>query len=515
MHGSPELLEFYLVEATEYIDALHELVATDTPGAPDTNALLATARALRGSSTMAKVEPVAELSLLIEQLAIHGREMEFTWAPELQQALRGAVDDLRFCVRGVRVWSDREQARIDARMADLRRFLPGERRRTAPPPSESTTPVFVALQAAAIAAELDAFVATPTSRRALDDAIGRTRTLRGIAGIGDFPPLADVAEAVERGARKLMPDAPLSPEDVELFRSAAALFRGAAEQLRNATTYTARAAEVERFTAATMGSEPPAEAAMPVVRIEQLFYADQGPHVIERPSAPPLPPEQKLHHELVARSEHLQRLITEGREAADPVVKARVRRDLKVTTRELETLAASFGARQLSAFFADVSEAGDLVAPTELDALASAARVTMTPFPSLDELERRMAVVQRSRRVTPPSAPVVPAPAPAAVPAPSPAPVASTRSAATPTGRALQDLLATGIEGFRSLDLDPLSAPADLGAGEVVDIESLTFRGPTALARAIELRDDLLARGAPPDDALREIFDLLDLARAE
>lgn len=530
MHGSPELLEFYLVEATEYIDALHELVAADAHGGPDTNALLATARALRGSSTMAKVEPIAELSLLLEQLAIHGRENEFEWSAELQQALRGAVNDLRFCVRGVRVWSDREQARVDARMTDLRRFLPGERRRAAPPPSESTTPVFVALQAAAIAAELDAFVATPTSRRALDDAIGRTRTLRGIAGIGDFPPLADVAEAVERGARALMPDAPLSPEDVELFHSAAALFRGAAEQLRSSTTYTARAAEIERFTAATMRPEPPAETATPVVRIEQLFYADQGPHIIERPPAPPVPPEQKLHNELVARSEHLHRLITEGRGAADPVARARVTRDLKVTVREIETLAASFGAHQLSAFFADIGEAGDLVAPAELDALASAARVTMTPFPSLDELERRMAVVQRARRVTPPSSPVVPAaPAAAAAPARAPvaapatapavapthAPAAPQRSSATPTGRALQDLLRTGIEGFRSLDADPLSPPADLGAGEVVDIESLTFRGPTALARAIELRDDLLARGTPQDEALREIFDLLDLARAE
>ncbi|MBC7893956.1 MAG: hypothetical protein H7066_01000 [Cytophagaceae bacterium] len=329
-----------------------------------------------------------------------------------------------------------------------------------------------------------------------------------------------------------MPDAPLSPEDVELFRSAAALFRGAAEQLRSATTYTAKASDVERFAAAVRGTEAPAEPAAPVVRIEQLFYADQGPHVIERPPAPPMPPEQKLHHELVARSEHLQRLITEGREAADPVVKARVRRDLKVTTRELETLAASFGAHQLSAFFADVGHAEDLVAPAELDGLASAARVTMTPFPSLDELERRMAVVQRSRRVTPLSTPVVPAPAaapPAPAPAPAPAappappappapalpPVAAARSSATPTGRALQDLLATGIEGFRSLEIDPLSPPADLGAGDVVDIESLTFKGPMALARAIELRNDLLARGTPQDDALREIFDLLDLARAE
>ena len=45
MNGSPELLEFYLVEATEYVDALDQLVSSPA-SSPDANALLATARAL-------------------------------------------------------------------------------------------------------------------------------------------------------------------------------------------------------------------------------------------------------------------------------------------------------------------------------------------------------------------------------------------------------------------------------------------------------------------------------------
>ncbi|MCC6318618.1 MAG: hypothetical protein IT361_13130 [Gemmatimonadaceae bacterium] len=516
MHGSPELLEFYLVEATEYIDALHELVA-DARGAPDANALLATARALRGSSTMAKVEPIAGLSLVLEDIAVRSHDADFAWTPELHRALRGAVDDLRFAVRGVRVWSDREQSRVDARVADLRRFLPGEGRRATPPSSESTTPVFVALQAAAIAAELDAFVASPEHRRALDDAISRTRTLRGIAGISDFPPLHDVAEAVEHAARRLMPDAPLSHDEVELFGAAAHLFRDAAAQLRRGPTYTPAAADTARIAAATHRTETPPVAAPAVVRIEQLFYADQGPHVVEPPAAPGRP-EDRLHQELLSRSEHLQRLIDDARRAVDDVVKRRLQRDLALTVRDIEKLAASFGAHQLAAFFSDAGESGDLLAPSELDSLATAARVTITPFPSLDELERRIAVVTRSRHIAPTSTASVTPPVqvpPTATPrAPQPvAPPTAARSA--PTGRALQDLLRTGIEEFRSLDREPLLAPADVDGGEIVEIGTLTFSGPDALARAIALRDDWRSRGGAEDESLREIFDLLDLATSE
>ncbi|MGQ0648174.1 MAG: Hpt domain-containing protein [Gemmatimonadaceae bacterium] len=519
MNGSPELLEFYLVEATEYIDALDQLVA---PGQTllDTNALLATARALRGSSTMAKVEPISELSLVLEQIAIKGRDPEFVWSKDLHEALRGCVDDLRFLVRGVRVWSDREQSRAEARVADLRRFIPADSRRPTPPTTESTTPVFVALQTAAIAAELDAFVATPTHKRALDDAIGRTRTLRGIAGIGDFTPLSDVAEGVERAARKLMPDAPLTSEEIELFRAAAALFRRCAEQLRGTGRHVPPTEESERFARAAAALDAPPKTTPPVVRIDQLFYADQGPHVIERAAAPSVSADERLHRELVARAEHLRRLVSEARSASDPVVAARVRRELRTTTRELETLAASFGAHQLSAFFAESGEQSDLLSAVELDVLESAGRITERPFPTLDELERRIAVVQRARhtpRSTPTVAPPV-APAAAAAtttPAATPVSASATRRQATPTGRDLQDLLTTGLEGLKPLDTQPLSEPVDVGAREVVPIDSLLFRGSSALSRAIELRDEWRSRGAPEEDSLREIFDLLDLAKAE
>ncbi len=209
MNGSPELLEFYLVEATEYLDALDQLVS-GTGGAPDGNAFIATARALRGASSMAKVDEVGEIAGAIEQIAHATRDGEIRWTLDLHATLRQTVDDLRFLVRGVRIWGERESARAQARLADLQRFLTSAQPRQAAPETSATAPVFIALQSSAIAAELGAFVADPRQRRALDDALTRVRTMRGIAGIGDFPPLADVADAVDRTARALMPDAPLA-----------------------------------------------------------------------------------------------------------------------------------------------------------------------------------------------------------------------------------------------------------------------------------------------------------------
>lgn len=536
MNGSPELLEFYLVEATEYVDALDQLVASPA-SSPDANALLATARALRGSSTMAKVEPISELSLVVEQIAIRSRDFELPWNADLYRSLRGCVDDLRLLVRGVRVWSDREQTRADARLADLRQYLPNETRRPTPPTAEATTPVFVALQAAAIASGLDAFLESPVERRGLDDAVSRARTLRGVAGISEFPPLSDVADAVERAARRLMPDAPLATEERELFQAASAILHLAAEQLRNAGRFEPPVEESARLARAVSALEAPTAPAPPVIRIDQLFFADGGPHLVQRSSTAPMSAEERLHRELLPRAEHLQRLVEEARKATDPMARRRSAGALHDTVREMEATAASFGAHQVAAFFADTGPDEQVLLPGELDALATGARLAAARFATFDELEQRIAVVQRNRRSTPvapqpAAAPKPPeAPKPAAAPQPTVAPhpavapqptVAAQPSVAapapkpraTPTGRALQELLATGLAGLSTLEREPLMEPAPVEDEAVVPIDELLYAGDAALLRAIELRDALRDGAAAPDDALPELFDLLDLARS-
>lgn len=561
MTGSPELLEFYLVEATEYLDALDQMVA-GTGSSPDANALIATARALRGSSSMAKVAPIESIAMTVEQLAHGLRDGEVRWTLDLYRALRDTVDDLRFLVRAVRTWGEREAARAEARLSELQRFIPGAAPRAAAPDAAATAPVFIALQSSAIAAELDAFVANPRHRRALDDALTRARTMRGVAGIGDFPPLADVADAIDRAARALMPDAPLASTDVELFRSAAEVLRQTSSRLREGRPADPRAPAVARFahavSALTAHSAPAADAA-PVVRIDELFYADQGPHILQRSASPPTTRAQRFRDEMVARAEHLRRLVADARTVRDPAGEARAERVLRDALLELQSVAASFDVHQVASFFGEAAREDSLLAPSLLDAIDGGALLLIAPGESVDEIERRLAVLERSRRATPivtppvvtplaervplvtPStatppvmAPPVMAPTVAAPPTAAVSPATSRgetegraplrptataptprRAPATPTGRELQDLLQEGLAGFQSLDDEPLSVPARLDEDDIVPIESLLYRGQSAIVRAIEARDEMRARGHTDDATLQEIFDLLDLAQAE
>ncbi len=68
MTSSAGLLEFYILEAGEYIDRLDALVASAGVTAPDADAIVSAARALRGSSTMAKMQRIAELAGYIERI---------------------------------------------------------------------------------------------------------------------------------------------------------------------------------------------------------------------------------------------------------------------------------------------------------------------------------------------------------------------------------------------------------------------------------------------------------------
>ena len=571
MNGSPELLEFYLVEATEYLDALDQLV-TGTGGAPDGNAFIATARALRGASSMAKVDEVGDIAGAIEQIAHGTREGEIRWTLDLHATLRQTVDDLRFLVRGVRVWGERESARAQARLVDLQRFLVTEQPRQAPPEAAATAPVFIALQSSAIAAELDAFIANPRQRRALDDALTRARTMRGIAGIGDFPPLADVADAVDRTARALMPDAPLADREVELFRSAADVLRRMSARLRDDLPQPPDAPEVARFAAAAqaLADERPTAESVPIVPIDRLFYNDGGPHVVQRAVAPPTTRLDRFRQEILTRAEHIRRLVGDAKQAQDAASRDRSSRLLRDALDELHTTAASFDVHQVASFFGEAAREEELLSPTLLDAVDAGALLLLTPGRSVDDIEQRLAVLERARRVTPimsptideidlsePATPTEPLPPPPArsapverasteeilaaldlteAPAPPAPPAASAASAAsapaslgspfqrpagvrrppaTPSGRELQTLLQEGIAGFGVLEDEPLSEPARLDEDDIVPIESLVYRGQSAIRRAIAVRDEMRASGRTDDATLQEIFDLLDLAQAE
>ena len=94
------------------------------------------------------------------------------------------------------------------------------------------------------------------------------------------------------------------------------------------------------------------------------------------------------------------------------------------------------------------------------------------------------------------------------------APVA--RAAARQTPDDLLAALDSSIAALHDLVERPISQPVPTVEEKLVPIESLLYRGRAALDRAVEIRDQLRSGGPTSDpEALEELFDLLELARAE
>jgi len=136
---------------------------------------------------------------------------------------------------------------------------------------------------------------------------------------------------------------------------------------------------------------------------------------------------------------------------------------------------------------------------------ADVAAILRTPTP--------MSAVPVTRAAESPRAAAPAAPAPSAPAANADAPRQPVSR--TPTGRQLHDYLQNGIAGFGALEASPLSNPAIIPDEAIVPIESLLYRGKAALARARELRAEMLAERAPARETIEELFDLLDLAIAD
>ena len=75
-------------------------------------------------------------------------------------------------------------------------------------------------------------------------------------------------------------------------------------------------------------------------------------------------------------------------------------------------------------------------------------------------------------------------------------------------------LLEQGLAGLSRLDTQPLGAPVAMAEQPpVVPIETLLYRGRSAVRRAIELREEMRrGGGSPTREVVEELFDLMELA---
>ncbi|HEX6052493.1 MAG TPA: Hpt domain-containing protein, partial [Gemmatimonadaceae bacterium] len=124
MSSPAGFLEFFVLEASDYIEQIDALVSRAGSLGPDASSLQRAARALRGSATMAKLPAFAELAGAVERVGRALRDNALRWEPAVSSALIAAVDDLKMLVRAARDWSPAQTQRASARAAELARLAP-------------------------------------------------------------------------------------------------------------------------------------------------------------------------------------------------------------------------------------------------------------------------------------------------------------------------------------------------------------------------------------------------------
>ena len=123
------LLDFFSLEATEYLNRLETLVNRRAMESGEARQFAAAARGLRGSATMAKAGGVVQLAMTVERIASGVVQGATVWEPELQRAMVGAIEDLKLLVRSVREWGAEQDARLQDSLRQLARYAPARAER--------------------------------------------------------------------------------------------------------------------------------------------------------------------------------------------------------------------------------------------------------------------------------------------------------------------------------------------------------------------------------------------------
>jgi chemotaxis protein histidine kinase CheA len=521
-------LDFFILEAGEYVEQLDGLLDAGRTAGPDAEALQRIARALRGSATMAKLLPFAEVAGGVERVGRALREGALQWEPGLAGVVVAAVDECKLLLRNVRTWSDVEDARARARSTELANYAAMRSPTPMASPSMQGHDSYLATESSNIGAGLELLATRPADREAAANVLRRVRALRGIASVKDHPALADVLEAAEQAAHPLESgQLTLGAERIALLTEAATVLRAIASGIRAGGEANAPATDLTRFASALEAMQETETGTERVVPISELFYDDGAAGVLETSPNPPTTPAERFRLESVSQGEHLRRLFGDARAAKDPLAQERVRRSLRQALRSLVVSASSFGETAVAQYVASHSESAAELDAEAIDALDRLAVMLAQPGSTSASLTERLAEMQR------PPAPVAPQPQvrpavmtpmsspsvapPTTVPQerdrPAAAAVATVAAAMTPAPSALDDLLSAGIAKLGTLPSTPLSAPAVIAEQPPVPIDVLLYRGRAAIERCVQLRDQARSAGGTMEaDALNELFDLLDLA---
>ena len=563
------MTDFFVLEAGEYLERLDALAQAPAGALDASEEFVRIARAFRGSALMASQQSMARAAQGLESVGRAVRDGRLAWDENVRGAVIRAVDDCRVLLRKVRTPTDEDAAKAEALGAELERLAgrPAPSGRAAGEGLDAGARAFVAREAAAIASAMDraahALAAHPGARDALASVTQAMSALRGVAVLGDLPPLADVLTGVEGAVREVYATSGEVRDDVPAaFDAGAKALARAAREVVDLGRPAADSAEAAAFAQQLLDAFASSGNILP---IETLFYDDAGPHVVKEG----VPPAGLSRVEAVSQGEFLAGAANGLQRAPSAVL-----RDLRLfgMAAILRPLAGAGGSPLASALGRladagrDAIERGAAAANLPMFvALIAQAAETLRRAAAGDEAGLGVDLDKTSAELTaldatPAAAPeAAAAPEPAAAPvdlpflvtpaeAAGPEPAAEETVAGTPLAAAYTTLARlTSEHAAPAGDLDDLfgaAEEADAGAIEmlapadeeadvvpiemlapaapaaaaarpaeesaVVPIESLLYGGAAALERALALRPEIEALLAAPNGGARKVAALLD-----
>lgn len=529
--------DFFILEAGEYLERMGAIVASAS--APNADELVRFTRALRGSALMANQHSIARAVGGLEQLVRAYREGRRGWDPDLASLCLEAVGTLRALVEGVRHWTADHAARAERLAALLEGSAgPAPRPGAGVPPASSEAGVraFLAREAAAVGSALDqaarSLRAAPGATDAAQMVLRRMQPLRGLAALADYPPLVELLDGIEGSVAALARLELGAPDLASRFEAAAKALGRAARDIAEFGRPEPEAVEFRAFAALLL-----AGSAVAVVPIEQLFYAGEDGIVLRGtpPRGGPAPTLAPLS--IVSRGEHLRQVADEIAHAASPTQRElrlhTVMADLRVLASGLQppldravehfagaarTAIARGGAARDPGRFAELlGEAGarlraasDAVDPAALarhfEELAQAMDAVGAAPPPVTAVA--------SGQIDTDELPIVPIES-LEVTEETPDLAASW---------AQYETLLSGARAGAGAAGERAPGPASAAALEqlpIVEIDTILYRGRSALARAQEVGSELRRAlgGAASETALRplveELLDLVTLAEPD
>lgn len=282
--------DFFALEAGEYLQELGRALGHDTaPEAP----VVRVARALRGASLLAGPADFTRAAAALEAAVRMVVDGHARWEPGLAELLRGGIETLTALLRQSRAWDDSASEQALRLAAELEAST---RDAGAPPPppfgrrtadrSQPGVRAFLAREAAIVAGAVERLAREPggiDNPGAIENVLRTTRPLRGVAFLGEVPPLGELLDVVEQILRDPLTGVPSSPHTPEALGLLAASLARAAREITEGGTPSADSAELA--TTAQRVREAAVEEG-DVVSVEGLFADGDASPVVHLGSPP-------------------------------------------------------------------------------------------------------------------------------------------------------------------------------------------------------------------------------------